>query len=39
MEVFVEIVKIVLIITGAATWVLGMFLMVFYWMCQIPPKD
>lgn len=39
MELVLDIIKIMLMLTGAATWLLAVFVVAFYWMCQIPPKD
>jgi hypothetical protein len=39
MELFLGVVKTILILTGAVAWLLGLFLVVFFWLCQQPPKD
>lgn len=39
MDTLIEIIKIVLMVTGAATWLLAALIIGFYWLCQIPPRD
>lgn len=39
MEIVLAVIKTILILTGAVTWALGLFIVVFYWLCQQPPKD
>lgn len=39
MEVVIDIIRTILILTGAVTWILGGLVVVFYWLCQQPPRD
>lgn len=39
MEIVLAVIKTILILTGAVAWLLGLFIVAFYWVCQIPPKD
>jgi hypothetical protein len=39
MEIFVDIVRTILILTGAVVWFLGAFVVAFLWLSQRPPKD
>lgn len=39
MEILLGVIKTILILTGAVAWALGLFVVVFYWLSQQPPKD
>jgi len=39
MEIFLDVLIWMLLLTGALAWALGFVVAVFYWLCSRPPED
>ena len=39
MDALINVLIIVLALTGGIAWLFVLGVVVFYWLCQIPPRD